>query len=126
LEKTEREIRRLRLSKPGVPGDVVKGEMTTLETRRSDLLGQLEAAPAPALRLHPSVAEIYRQKIVNLGQALNDERTRTEAAECIRELIEGIRLVPKKGKLRIELLGKLAALKTSGTKTPVLVERGCK
>jgi hypothetical protein len=32
---------------------------------------------------------------------------RTEAAECIRELIEEIRLVPEKGKLRIELFGKL-------------------
>jgi hypothetical protein len=36
--------------------------------------------------------------------------TRTEAAGCIRELIEEIRLVPEKGRLRIELFGELAAL----------------
>jgi site-specific DNA recombinase len=119
LEKTEREIRRLiEAIKAGVPGDIIKGEMTTLETRRSDLLGQLETAPPPAPRLHPSIAEIYRQKIVNLGKALNDERTRTEAAECIRELIEEIRLVPEKGKLRIELFGKLAALINLANKNP--------
>jgi site-specific DNA recombinase len=111
LEKTEREIRRLIAAlKEGVPGAAVKDEMTILEARRRDLLGQLEAAPPPMLRLHPNIAEVYRQKIVSLGEALNDEHTRTEAAGCIRELIEEIRLVPEKGRLRIELFGELAAL----------------
>jgi site-specific DNA recombinase len=117
----EHKIRRMKSDytfKAGVPGDIIKGEMSTLETRRSDLLGQLETAPPPAPRLHPSIAEIYRQKIVNLGEALNHERTRTEAAECIRDLIEEIRLVPEKGKLRIELFGKLAALINLANKNP--------
>jgi hypothetical protein len=69
-------------------------------------------------RLHPSIAEIYLKKIVNLSEALNDERTRTEAGECIRELIEEIRLVPEKGKVRIELFGKLAALINFANKNP--------
>jgi hypothetical protein len=33
-----------------------------------------------------------------------------EAAECIRELIEEIQLVPENGKLKIKLYGELAAL----------------
>ena len=111
LEKTKREIRRLIAAlKAGVPGAAVKDEITTLEARRRDLLGQLEAAPPPIVRLHPNIAEVYRRKIVSLGEALNDEHTRTEAAECVRELIEEIRLVPEKGKLRVELYGELAAL----------------
>ena len=61
-------------------------------------------------RLHPNLAELYRQKVVNLAEALNEEDTRLEAAECIRELIEEIRLVPKRGELEIELYGELAAL----------------
>jgi hypothetical protein len=61
-------------------------------------------------RLHPNIAEVYRKKVVNLGEALNEERTCVEAAECIRELIEEVRLVPKNGNLRIELYGELAAL----------------
>ena len=61
-------------------------------------------------RLHPNLAELYRQKVTNLAEALNDEHTRLEAAECIRELIEEIRLVPENGKLRVELYGELAAL----------------
>ncbi len=39
-------------------------------------------------RLHPNLAEIYRQKVLNLAEALNDKDSRHEAAECIRELIE--------------------------------------
>ena len=61
-------------------------------------------------RLHPNLAELYRQKVMNLAEALNDEDTRLEAAECTRELFEEIRLVPENGKLRVELYGELATL----------------
>src|SRR6185312_1455215 len=111
LEKTEREIRRLiEAIKVGVPGAAVRDEMTILEARRVNLVVRLEAAPPPMPRLHTNLAELYRQKVMNLAQALNDEHTRLEAAECIRELIEEIRLVPESGKLRVELYGELAAL----------------
>jgi len=46
-------------------------------------------------RLHPNLAELYRRKVINLPQTLIDEHKRQEAAECIRELIEEIRLVPE-------------------------------
>jgi hypothetical protein len=111
LEKTEREIGRLiEAIKAGVPGAAVKDEMAVLEARRVELLARLEAAPPSMPRLHPNLAELYRQKVTNLAEALNDEHTRLEAAECIRELIEEIRLVPANGKLRVELYGELAAL----------------
>jgi len=111
LEKTEREIGRLiEAIKAGVSGASVKDEMTVLEAKRVELLARLEAAPPSMPRLHPNLAELYRQKVTNLAQALNDEHTRLEAAECIRELIDEIRLVPGNGKLRVELYGELAAL----------------
>jgi site-specific DNA recombinase len=111
LEKTQREIRRLiDAVKAGVPGAAVKDEVGVLEARRVELLAQKQAAPPPMPRLHPNLAELYRQKVINLAEALNDEDSRLEAAECIRELIEEIRLVPQKGKLRVELYGELAAL----------------
>jgi hypothetical protein len=69
-------------------------------------------------RLHPNLAEIYRQKVMNLAEALNAEQTRLEAAQCLRELIEEIRLVPEEGKLRIELYGELAALINLANKHP--------
>ena len=73
--------------------------MVSLKTRR---------LPCPDCT--PNLAELYRQKVMNLAEALNEEDTRLEAAECIRELIEEIRLVPKRGELEIELYGELAAL----------------
>jgi site-specific DNA recombinase len=111
LAKTEREIDRLiEAIKAGVPGATIKDEMTALEARRSDLLDQLKAAPPPVPRLHPNVAALYREKIASLREALNSEGSRSEAADCIRGLIEEIRLVPEKRRLRIELSGQLAAL----------------
>jgi site-specific DNA recombinase len=111
LEKTEREIARLiDAIKAGVPGAAVKDEMETLEAKRVELLAQLQAAPPSMPRLHPNLAELYHQKVINLAEALNDEDSRLEAAECIRELIDEIRLVPDNGKLRAELYGELAAL----------------
>jgi site-specific DNA recombinase len=47
---------------------------------------------------------------MNLAEALNDEHTRLEAAECIRQLIDEIRLSPENGVLQVELYGELAAL----------------
>ena len=116
LERTERDIRRLiEAIKAGVSGAAVKDEMTTLEARRVDLLGQMKDAPPPMPHLHPNIAEVYRQKVDNLAEALNEERTCAEAAECIRELIEEIRLLPENGTLKIELYGELAALIDSQT-----------
>jgi len=133
LAKTEREIGRLiEAIKAGVPGAAIKDEMTALEARRRDLVDQLKAAPPPVPRLHPNVAAVYREKIASLREALNAEGTRAEAAECIRGLIEEIRLVPEKGRLSIELFGQLAALlnlanqhpRSGGTRVPVTLVAG--
>ena len=125
LEKAGREIRRLiDAIKSGVPGAAVKDEMTALEGRRVELLAKLESAAPPMPRLHPNLAEFYRQKIMNLAEALNEEDTRLEAAECLRELIEEIRLVPKSGKLQVELYGELAALLNLANKYPRSKETG--
>jgi site-specific DNA recombinase len=119
LEKTEREIGRLiEAIKAGVPGAAVKDEMTVLEGRRVELLARLEAAPPSMPRLHPNLAELYRQKVTNLAEALNDEDTRLEAAECLRELIDEIRLVSENGKHRVELNGELAALLSLANEHP--------
>jgi len=125
LEKAEREVRRLiEAIKSGVPGAAVKDEITALEARRVELLARFKAAPPALPRLHPNLAELYRQKVMNLAEALNEEDTRLEAAECLRELIEEIRLVPKSGKLQVELYGELAALLNLANKHPRSKETG--
>jgi len=77
----------------------------------------------PAPRLHPKLAEIYRNKVANLTEALNAPDARTEAAEILRDLIDEIRLVPENGRLEIELAGDLAAILalTSDSKKPAVV-----
>jgi hypothetical protein len=107
-----------------VPGAAVKDEMAALEARRVELRARLEAAPPPMPRLQPNLAELYRQKVTNLAEALNDQHSRLEAAECIRELIEEIRLVPEKGKLQVELYGELAALINIANEHPRSKETG--
>ena len=125
LQKTERDIQRvIEAIKAGVPGAALKDEMAALETRRTDLFAQLESTPATIVRLHPNLAEVYRRKVANLGEALNEESTRVEAAEMIRELVEEVRLVPDNGTLRIELFGELAALINLASKNPRSNEAG--
>ena len=91
-------------------GASVKDEVGELERRRSEIEAKLAAAPAPKLRLHPNLAELYRCKVAALADALNAETMRSEATAAMRGLIEEIRLVPADGKLGIELFGELAAL----------------
>jgi len=125
MEKTERDIQRvIEAIKAGVPGTAVKEEMATLEDRRIDLQNQLESTPAPMPRLHPNLAEVYRRKVANLAEALNEENTRADAAQTIQELIEEVRLVPENGTLKIELFGQLAALISLTNKNPRSKETG--
>ena len=56
------------------------------------------------------MAELYRQKVTSLAQALTHPETRTEASETLRGLIEAILLIPNQGELQIELKGNLAAM----------------
>ena len=111
LARTKRSLHQLiEAIKAGVPGSSIKDEIGELEQRRSEIEAKLAAAPAPKLRLHPNLAELYRRRVADLADALNGETMRSEATAAMRGLIEEIRLVPVDGKLRIELFGELAAL----------------
>ena len=119
LRKIEREIDRLvQAIKDGVQANRVKEEVETLEARRKVLECELQRAPEPAPRLHPNLAELYRQKVANLRDALNDTGTRTDAANIIRDLVEEIRLHPDKDVLKIELVGDLARILSFANENP--------
>ena len=61
------------------------------------------------------MADLYRQKVTTLAQALDQQETRVEATEALRGLIDAIILTPADGELRIELKGKLAAMLSAAT-----------
>lgn len=92
----------------------------TLEARQLALQQDLAAVNAPAPLTRPNLAEVYRQRVDRLHEALQDPATRAEAFELIRSLIDEIRLVPDDGELRIELKGELAGILAlaAGSKKP--------
>jgi site-specific DNA recombinase len=56
------------------------------------------------------MADLYRQNVTTLAQALEHPETRTEASEALRAVIDAIVLTPSQGELQIELKGNLAAM----------------
>ncbi len=51
----------------GTPAIAVTGRLRELEQRRLTLEAELATSEAPAPRLHPNLAEIYRQKVAGLA-----------------------------------------------------------
>ena len=120
LARVKRDIAKLiQAIKDGVPASSIKDEFVALETRKELLERDIATAPEPAPRLHPNLAEIYRQKVAHLRDALNDDAARTEAATIVRGLVDRIQLVPDEASvLQIELVGDLAKILALTNKNP--------
>ena len=86
-------------------------KLTELEQRRIVLEAELASMPAPASRLMPNLAEVYRAKVTELQAALHGTDG-TAALEAVRGLIEQVVVRPVvagKG-MEIELIGEIAAM----------------
>jgi site-specific DNA recombinase len=112
LDQIERRIRRIvdLITDDDAPLRALKRQLTTLEARQLALQHELAETAAPAPLLHPNLAEVYRQRVEHLHEALGDPSMRDEAFELIRSLIDEIRLVPDDGRLHVELRGELAGV----------------
>ena len=85
LERVQNDIRRvIEAIKHGCAGPDLKAEWDALQARKTALQAKLDSADEPPPLLHPGMAELYRQKVTDLAQALEHPDTRTEAAEAIR------------------------------------------
>ena len=110
----------------------MKAKMTDLESRKARLTAFLDDSPEPpALRLHPRVSDLYREKIANLSAALNQPGMKLEATQILRGLISEVRMLPdpaSPGGHQIELVGELAGILALGeadmTKPPRLARAG--
>ena len=111
LGRIEREIRKLiQAIKDGISGASIKNELEALEARQAELKRQVQE-PEPLPLLHPSMSDLYREKVTNLCHALEgDERSLTAAREAIRGLIDEVSLEPHGDRLRIILKGNLAGM----------------
>jgi hypothetical protein len=106
----EREIRKLvQAIKDGVSALSIKDEFLSLEARKAELQSRLNAPEMPEL-LHPRMGDAYREKVGSLCSALENEESRTGAADAIRAVVEAILLEPDGDELRITLKGDLAGL----------------
>jgi hypothetical protein len=127
LTAVEKKIRRIvQAITDGVPALSLKDELMSLEARQAELKATLADTKAPEPLIHPNLAEIYRRKVADLHVALDEQRTRDQAFELIRSLIDEIVLTPEKGELRIDLKGELAGILNvcAGNKKPAPMIRG--
>ena len=88
-------------------------ELRALEERQ-DALERARSAPAVEGTLpapHPDLASVYRRKVEHLEQALEEPQAAAAAAGALRLMIDAIIVHPgpKRGELRLELRGDLAA-----------------
>ena len=113
LERAERKLQGLiEAVADGLRGAAIQAQIDALESQCATLSSKL-AAPLPAEpRLHPNLAELYREKVETLQEALTAEPDRQEAIEAVRRLIDHVVLTPSStGKgLDVELVGEIAAM----------------
>ena len=111
LAKVEKELDALITAvKSGINSETLKAEFERLEQEKLGVEEELKTEPPPPIRLHPNLADVYRQKVDQLTDSLNGEDTRQEAGEIIRALIDEIKLVPVDGERRVHLKGELAEM----------------
>jgi DNA invertase Pin-like site-specific DNA recombinase len=120
LSAVAREIERLEARRKkliemvmqGVAPSVVRDELNANAARREQLEAQLAATEEPPPLLHPEMARIYRTKVRELANALQEPESRSEATEALRGLVDAIVLTPNASgdALQIELKGNLAAM----------------
>ena len=89
----------------------LNARLKALEERQHRLEFDLEAmAMEVEPLLHPNLAELYRQKVANLADAIHAPESRDEAFEVIRSLLDRVVLTPGEDALRIDLEGDLAGI----------------
>ncbi|MEB3246224.1 MAG: recombinase family protein [Vampirovibrionales bacterium] len=102
----------------GFSTDEMKVELDRIVARRKELETLLDGEEAKPVILHPNMAVHYRNEVMALIAALNDNKNRSEAAKLIRSLVEKIVLTPNASGtgLRVDLHGDLAGILSMATK----------
>jgi site-specific DNA recombinase len=93
----------------GLRAPGLQQRLDELEARRSEI-GQSLAAPASTVRLHPNLAQVYKQHVEQLQQALDHPGIRDEAVQILRGLIEQVSIGPAETGLEIEIAGEIAKM----------------
>jgi hypothetical protein len=87
-------------------GASVQAKLEALEARQGEVVKEPAGLSEEPLRLHPNLADLYRQKVAALQDLLESDATRTEAV-ANHSLISRKGDLPEAG-LEIELVGDIA------------------
>jgi site-specific DNA recombinase len=111
LAETERKLEHLlEALADGIRGPGLQQKLDHLEAERRRLEAVLtQPAPEP-VRLHPNLAELYRQKVAELQRAFEQPATRDAAFDILRQLIERVTLHPTGDGFEVELEGEIVAM----------------
>jgi site-specific DNA recombinase len=94
----------------GVRGRAIVSALEEAEARKVEIEEVLAKPAPPILRLHPTLADRYRQRVADLHVALADPDLRSEAIEIIQSLIDRIVVSRAADGLEFEIVGDLAAM----------------
>ena len=86
--------------------------LTELEAEKTTVEERLKDEPTDMPVFHPGIADVYRNKVARLAEALGDSIVAPTASEAIRALIDKIILTPgkKRGEMYVALHGELSAI----------------
>src|SRR5262249_37468562 len=125
LDEVSRKLRGLiEAIAEGLRAPGLQAKLDELESRKAALEAELAAAPPPAPRFHPNLAEIYRRKVADLQAALAEPATEAEALEILRGLVERVVLYPAETGFEIELVGEIAAMVDLGAQAKAAGPKG--
>ncbi|MBT7612256.1 MAG: recombinase family protein [Rhodospirillaceae bacterium] len=86
----------------------LQAKLDALEVEKAVLVHELDApAPSP-VRLHPHLAQVYREQVGGLRDALQDPSLHDEAMTILRSLIERVEMQPTDDGYEITLVGEIA------------------
>ena len=93
----------------------LRERLTNLDQRRIELQKTLDGAVGEdhVIRICPDLSGMYRRKVAELRDALNENlETRQQAIAILRTLIDKMVLHPgaKRGEFKVELMGQLASI----------------
>jgi site-specific DNA recombinase len=101
----------------GLRAPGLQQRLDELEARRKEIEEGLATASTTPVRLHPNLAQVYRQKVEQLQCALEDSEIRDEAVHILRGLIEYVSIAPIENGLEIEIVGEIAKMVELGIRT---------
>ena len=88
---------------PAMHKTIMEIDARATELREAEAALDAADASGAVIGFHPRLAEVYRDQVAELAEALNDDETRDEAAALIRSLIHKIEIYPGEDRGQVDV-----------------------